>query len=198
MSGMATAPGNVAPQVFRDTPALALRRNLLPTGWALPFVALFAWWFFSRDLGFLIFMVVVGAVALGGYLAFRPSITFICTPEDFTLVHRNAREVFYLQSHPWRDLLNARYEETVQRTYRNGRVRTRITRTFAIELSDGYGVIFNEDTTNFHGLIATIGARTTHIPYLWVPAQSYVDQPAQQGGDYDLVPRAVLEASRSV
>ena len=197
MSGVAPKAVNTAPKVFRDTPALALRRNLLPTGWVLPVAVLFACWFYSRDLGFLVFTVVVAALALGGYLAFRPSVTFICTPDDFTLVHRNAREVFYLQSHPWRDILNARYEETVQRSYRNGRVRESRTRTFAIELSDGYGVTFNEGTSDFHGLIATIGERTAHIPYLWFPAQRYVGRAVQRGGDYDLVPRAVVESGRS-
>ena len=197
MSGVAPIAGNAAPKVFRDTPALALRRKLLPTGWVLPVVVLLSWWFFSRDLGFLIFIVVAAALALGGYLAFRPSITFICTPDDFTLVHRNIREVFYLKSHPWRDILNTRYEETVQRSYRNGQVREWRTRTFAIDLSDGYGVTFNEGTSDFHGLIATIGEHTAHIPYLWFPAQGYVGRAAQEGGDYDLVPRAVVEAGRN-
>lgn len=175
-------------KIYRDTPLLALRGM----AWrALGFVAvvLFGWYFFIRDIGFLLFLLVVAAIGIAAYLAFRPSITLICTPDDFTLVHRNVREVFYLQSHPWSDLIASRYEEQVHRSYRKGRVTETRTRTFAIDLRDGYGVTFAESTDGFRDLIATVGEQTRHIPYLWVPSYGNLSRVVEQAGDYSLVPR---------
>ena len=48
-----------------------------------------------------------------------------------------------------------------------GRVTETVTRTFAIDLRDGYGVTFSESTDRFRDLIATVGEQTRHIPYVW-------------------------------
>ena len=190
------APAGEWRTIYRDTPLLALR-DLAWRSLGFVAIALFGWYFFVRDIGFLIFLVVAAAIGVGLFLAFRPSITLICTPDDFTLVHRNAREVFYLRSHPWQDLIASRYEETVQRNYRRGRVTETVTRTFAIDLRDGYGVTFAESTDGFRDLIATVGEQTRHIPYLWVPAQGAAGRVVEQAGDYCLVPRHPAEAQRA-
>ena len=152
----------------------------------------------ARDIGVLIFLIVAAGIGAGCYLAFRPSITLICTPDDFTLVHRNAREVFYLQSHPWTDLISSRYEETVQRNYRQGRMTESRTRTFAIDLRDGYGVTFSESTEGFRDLIGTVGQMTAHIPYLWVPASGALGRVVERSGDYALVARNPAEVPQAI
>ena len=48
-----------------------------------------------------------------------------------------------------------------------------VTRTFAIDLRDGYGVTFSESTDRFRDLIATVGEQTRHIP-CQVPSQGAV------------------------
>jgi hypothetical protein len=183
-------------KVFRDSAVLALQgRAVQALGFAV--VLAFVAYFFIRDIGMIIFLLVVAAIGGGLYLAFRPSITLICTPDDFTLVHRNVREVFYLQSLPWRDIINARYEETVHRHYHGGRARETRTRTFALDLRDGYGVTFSENTGGFRDLIATVGEMTTHIPYVWVPASGAFGRVVQQAGDYVLMARDEAGARRA-
>jgi hypothetical protein len=190
-----TSPIGEWRKIYRDTPLLMLR-DMVWRSLGFVAVALFGWYFFGRDLGFLIFLVVAIAIGVAAFFVFRPSITLICTPDDFTLVHRNVREVFYLQSHPWQDLIASRYEETVQRNYRRGRVTETRTRTFAIDLRDGYGVTFSESTDGFRDLIATVGEQTRHIPYLWVPSQGAVGRVVEQAGDYSLIPRQTAEVQR--
>lgn len=192
-----TTPGPGWRKVYRDSAQQALRR-LAAQALGVVLVLALGWYFVSRDIGLIAFLAVAAAIGAGAYLAFRPSITLICTPDDFTLVHRNAREVFYLQSHPWRDLIAARYEETVHRNHRRGRVTETRTRSFAIDLSDGYGVTFSENTLGFRDLIATVGEMTPHIPYLWVPAQGAVGRVVEQVGEYALVARHPDEVRRSV
>ena len=88
-------------------------------------------------------------------------------------------------------LIASRYEEKVQRNHRRGRVTESVTRTFAIDLRDGYGVTFSESTDGFRDLIATVGEQTRHIPYLWVPSQGAAGRAVEQAGDYSLIPRHV-------
>ena len=199
---MASEPYRTLPEagwrkVYRDSALGALRRMAVQ---AVGFVVVVAcgWYFFARDIGVLIFLIVAAGIGVGCYLAFRPSITLICTPDDFTLVHRNAREVFYLQSHPWTDLISSRYEETVQRNYRQGRMTESRTRTFAIDLRDGYGVTFSESTEGFRDLIGTVGQMTAHIPYLWVPASGALGRVVERSGDYALVARNPAEVPQAI
>ena len=107
-------------RVAQDLPryAVAGARSMARRSLGIGVVASIGWAFFVRDVGFV--LVVVAAIGIAAFLAFRPSITLICTSHDFTLVHRNAREVFYLQMYPWQDLIASRYEEAVQRNYRRG------------------------------------------------------------------------------
>lgn len=184
-------------KVYRDSAVGALRRMAVQAVGLVAVVA-FGWYFFARDAGVLIFLIVAAGIGAGCYLAFRPSITLICTPDDFTLVHRNAREVFYLQSHPWTDMVNARYEESVRRNYRQGRMTESRTRTFAIDLSDGYGVTFSESTEGFRDLIGTVGQMTAHIPYLWVPASGALGRVVEHGGAYALIARNPAEVPQAI